>query len=155
MDRHTAENLANLLNIATEAWDVKNKVLACVHDNATNVVLANTELHDWESSPGFAHTSQLAINDGFKVGSINRVISGASHLVLHFHHSTVASKALQEKQQNLPEHHFVQYCRTRWNSIGDMFESLQEQKWTISAVLSDRNFTKLADARTLELTDGN
>lgn len=69
----------------------------------------------------------------------------------------VASKALQAKQQqqNVPEHHLVQYCRTHCYSIGDMFERLQEQRWEISAVLSDRNFTKLADARTLELTDGN
>lgn len=47
-DRHTAENCANLLNIATEVWDIKIKVVACIHDNAANVVLANTEFPDWE-----------------------------------------------------------------------------------------------------------
>ncbi len=34
-----------------------------------------------------------------------------------------------------------------------MFERLLEQRWAISAVSSDRVFTKLSDARTLELTD--
>ncbi len=34
-----------------------------------------------------------------------------------------------------------------------MFEHLFEQRWAISVVLSDRVFTKLTDARTLELTD--
>ncbi|XP_028292263.1 zinc finger BED domain-containing protein 1-like [Gouania willdenowi] len=36
-----------------------------------------------------------------------------------------------------------------------MFERLLEQRWTIAAVLSDREVTKLSDARTLDLTDAN
>ncbi len=35
----------------------------------------------------------------------------------------------------------------------DMFERLLEQRWAVCAVLSDRNVTKLADARTLDLKD--
>ncbi|KAE8282448.1 hypothetical protein D5F01_LYC19857 [Larimichthys crocea] len=34
-----------------------------------------------------------------------------------------------------------------------MFDRLVEQRWAVSAVLSDRSVTKLADARTLELRD--
>uniref|UniRef100_H3BEN4 HAT C-terminal dimerisation domain-containing protein n=1 Tax=Latimeria chalumnae TaxID=7897 RepID=H3BEN4_LATCH len=150
-ERHIAENLADMLNTAAETWNLEN------HDNASNIVLANTALLEWESNPCFAHTLQLTINDGFKVSSINRVVAAANRLISHFHHSTVATQALKlkQQQQNLPQHRLTQYCKTRWNSINDMFERLQEQRWAVAAVLSDRSFTKLAEARTLGLTDDN
>uniref|UniRef100_H3AQ33 BED-type domain-containing protein n=1 Tax=Latimeria chalumnae TaxID=7897 RepID=H3AQ33_LATCH len=148
-ERHTAENLADMLNTAAETWNLKGKITACVHDNnASNIVLANTALLEWESNPCFAHTLQLAINDGFKVSSINHVVGAASRLVSHFRHSTGATQALKlkQQQQNLPQHHLMQYCKTRWNSINDMFET---KMGNCSSV------TKLAEARTLELTDDN
>lgn len=153
-ERHTAVNIANYLKDATEQWlSSSDKVIACVHDNASNMVLANRGL--WESVPCFAHTLQLAINEGFSIASVKSVIAGSSRLVTHFHHSTVATAALHQKQQqqNVPEHKLIQYCRTRWNSVCDMFERLLEQRWTVCAVLSDRNTTKLADAKTLDLKD--
>lgn len=154
-ERHTAENLANVLSTATDDWGLCGKITACVHDNASNMVLANTEWSEWDSQPCFAHTLQLATNDGFKLQPINHATASASRLVSHFHHSTTATQALKQKQklQNVPDHKLVQYCRTRWNSIHDMLERLLEQRWAISAVLSDRAFTKLSDTRTLELTD--
>ncbi|KAJ8332552.1 hypothetical protein SKAU_G00423410 [Synaphobranchus kaupii] len=39
----------------------------------------------------------------------------------------------------------------RWNSVCDMFGRLVEQRWAVSAVLSDRTVTRLPDARALEL----
>uniref|UniRef100_H2ZY19 HAT C-terminal dimerisation domain-containing protein n=1 Tax=Latimeria chalumnae TaxID=7897 RepID=H2ZY19_LATCH len=156
-ERHTAENLADMLNTAAETWNLKGKITTYVHDNASNIVLANTALLEWESNPCFAHTLQLAINDGFKFSSINRVVGAASRLVSHFHHSTVATQALKlkQQQQNLPQHRLMQYCKTRWKLINDMFQRLQEQRWAVAAVLSDRSFTKLVEARTLGLTDDN
>uniref|UniRef100_A0A8C6TE01 BED-type domain-containing protein n=1 Tax=Neogobius melanostomus TaxID=47308 RepID=A0A8C6TE01_9GOBI len=156
-ERHTAENIANVLSTATDHWGIRGKVIACVHDNASNMIRVNTEHVEWDSQPCFAHSLQLAINDGFKLQHINNVVTSASRLVSHFHHSTTATQALKQKQQlqHLPEHKLIQYCRTRWNSIYDMFQRLLEQRWAISAVLSDRAFTKLSDARTLELTDNN
>ena len=117
-ERHTAENIAAHLRAVTEEWGVQDKVVACVHDNARNMVLANQQLLQWESVPCFAHTLQLAINDGFKNVNNNRVVAACSKLISHFHHSTVASNALKIKQalQNLPTHKLIQYCRTRWNS---------------------------------------
>ncbi len=41
-ERHTAVNIANYLKDATEKWLLSSeKVMACVHDNAANMVLAN------------------------------------------------------------------------------------------------------------------
>ncbi|XP_063743762.1 E3 SUMO-protein ligase ZBED1-like [Eleginops maclovinus] len=155
-ERHTADNLANVLSNARDHCGLTGKVTACVHDNASNIVLANSQAGlGWDSQPCFAHTLQLATNDGFKLQNINHVVKAANRLVSHFHHSTVATEALKQKQQlqNVPGHKLVQSCRTRWNSIYDMFERLLEQRWAVCAVLSDRTVTKLPDARTLELAD--
>ncbi|XP_029929142.1 zinc finger BED domain-containing protein 4-like [Myripristis murdjan] len=53
----------------------------------------------------------------------------------------------------LPKHHLIQSCKTRWNSVCDMFERLLKQRWAVTAVLSDRTITKLQDVRTLEIKD--
>ncbi|KAK0154196.1 Zinc finger BED domain-containing protein 1 [Merluccius polli] len=108
----------------------------------------------WVSVACFAHTLQLAINDGFAL-YLNREISAAGKLVGHFNHSTVASKALQKKQEQmgLASHRLIQSCKTRWNSVCEMFDRLVEQRWAVAAVLSDRTVTKLQDARILELKD--
>lgn len=153
--RHTADNLSALLRETVDHWGLTGKVVACVHDNASNIVAANNaERVDWMSVSCFAHTLQLAINDAFKM-FVYRVVCAAGKLVRHFSHSTVASKALEEKQQQmkLPTHKLIQSCKTRWNSVVDMFARLLEQRWAVTAVLSDRTVTKLQDARVLELTD--
>ena len=155
--RHTALNIASQLKAVTEEWGIAHKVTACVHDNASNMVLANQGMLEWESVPCFAQTLQLAINEGFKVASVSRVVGASGRLVSHFHRSTVATVGLKNKQQqqNLPLHKLIQHCPTCWNSICDMFERLREQRWAVAATLSDRTITKLSDARTLELTDDN
>ena len=155
-ERHTAQNIAAQLQAATEEWGILDKVTACVHDNTSNMVLANRSLLEWESVPCFAHMLQLALNNGFKVGSAMRVVGACGKLVSHFHHSTVVTAGLKRKQeqQNIPQHKRIQYCGTRWISISDMFERLHKQRWAVSATLSDRTITKLNDARTLELIDG-
>lgn len=109
---------------------------------------------NWISIACFAHTLQLAIHDGFAL-YLHRVISAAGKLVSHFNHSTVATKAPQKKQEQmgLPAHRLIQLCKTRWNSVCDMFNRLKEQRWAVATVLSDRTVTRLQDARVLELKD--
>lgn len=112
-ERHTAVNSAKCLKDATEQWlSSSDKVIVCAHDNVSNMVLANRGL--WESVPCFAHTLQLTINEGFGVASVKSVIAASSRLVAHFHHSTVATAALRQKQQQqkISKHRLIQYCRT-------------------------------------------
>ncbi|KAL7882925.1 hypothetical protein SRHO_G00005830 [Serrasalmus rhombeus] len=156
LDRHTADNLADKLNDVVETWGLSGRVTACVHDNARNIVQANNPTRvSWKSVACFAHMLNLAVNDGFAAAGVSRAIVAAGRLVKHFHHSTIATKALEEKQQqmSLPPHRLIQSCKIRWNSVCDIFQRLVEQRWAVSAVLSDRSVTKLADARTLELRD--
>jgi len=157
-ERHTAINLVELLNTAVEEWGIKGKVVACIHDNASNIMLANTlEFVDWQSCPCFAHTLQLSILDGMKTANVDEVVPACNKLVAHFHHSTVSTKALEEKQRlmTVPKHRLIQSCRTRWNSICAMFERLYEQRSAIVAMLSDRSVTKLAIDRKLSLPDSH
>ncbi|KAM3867722.1 E3 SUMO-protein ligase ZBED1-like [Diretmus argenteus] len=152
---HTAENLSEKLTSGVESWGLTSRILACVHDNASNIVAANSATSvPWGSVPCYAHTLQLAINDGFSV-YLSRVIAAAGRLVKHFHHSHPATMALGAKQEqmSLAKHALIQSTKTRWNSVCDMFERLVEQRWAVTAVLSDRTVTKLQDARTLELQD--
>lgn len=92
-ERHTAENLAEHLRTAIANWGLNGKVTACVHDNASNIVLANQHL-EWESVACFAHTLQLAVTDGFKANAMTRLIGACTRLVSHFHHS---NRCTQEK----------------------------------------------------------
>lgn len=110
-NRHTAENLTAKLVDTVETWGLDGKVSACVHDNARNIVAAKSPGRvNWDSVPCFAHTLQLAVNDGFNV-FVHRVIVAAGRLVRHFNHSTPASKALEAKQET-DEHH-VRHDGTR------------------------------------------
>ena len=113
--RHTADHLADKMNGAVEQWGLEDRVIACVHDNAANIVAANNPNRvNWISIACFAHTLQLAINDEFAL-YLYRVISAASKLVSHFNHSTAATNALQKKQEQmgLPSHRLIQSCKTR------------------------------------------
>lgn len=99
--RHTADNFVEKLNQAVESWGLTGRVIACVHDNARNIVSANNPTRvSWHSVPCFAHTLQLAVNNGF-AAYLNRVIAAAGRLVKHFNHSTPATKALEVKQQQM------------------------------------------------------
>jgi len=41
-ERHTAANLSESLKAVVEDWGLDGKFTACVHDNASNIVLANS-----------------------------------------------------------------------------------------------------------------
>lgn len=136
-------------------WGLNGKVSACVHDNACNIAPANSPGRvNWDSVPCFAHTLQLAVNDGFNV-FVHRVIIAAGRLVSHFNHSTPACKALEanQEQMKLLKHLLIQLCKTRWNFVCDMFRRLLEQRWAVTAILLHRTVTKLQDAKTLEMWD--
>ncbi|XP_047218327.1 E3 SUMO-protein ligase ZBED1-like [Girardinichthys multiradiatus] len=156
LERHKADNLANRLNQAVESWGLRGHIVACIHDNTRNIVSANNPTRvGWSSVPCFAHILHLAVNYRFTATGVSRIIVAASRLVKHFNHSAPATKALEAKQKQLqlPGHCVIQSCKTRWNSVCDIFQRLLEQRWAMSAVLPDRSVTKLSDARMLECRD--
>lgn len=158
-ENHTANNLRRALEEVVSEFDLQPKVLACVSDNAANVVRALKDCTVVKERQACAvHTLQLSVNDGLNnVQSLRKTITAASRLVAHIKRSSKATLGLASKQQqfNLPEHKLIQSVVTRWNSVCDMFDRLVEQRWAVSALLNDRAYTSVSDARALELSDSN
>ena len=118
-DIHIAESLTEI----AKDWNLDGKVIAVVHDNASNMVLASDLLEDWGDLPCFGHTLQLAVNGGLEVNSISRLSGACKKIVAHFKHSIVPTTALHEQQvtMKIPQHSLLQEVSTRWNSTYLMY----------------------------------
>uniref|UniRef100_A0A3Q3FCW9 BED-type domain-containing protein n=1 Tax=Labrus bergylta TaxID=56723 RepID=A0A3Q3FCW9_9LABR len=137
-DRHTADNLAEqLLRVARE-WNIVHKVVACVSDNAANVVKAiqNT---GWPHLFCFAHTLNLIVHSGIAV--IKPTVDKVKAIVEYMHKSTVASEKLKatQNQLGLPELRLKQDCPTRWNSTYYMLERILQNSEAVITTLALTN----------------
>ncbi|XP_060781454.1 zinc finger BED domain-containing protein 4-like [Neoarius graeffei] len=155
---HTAANIAERLSEVMADFRIPaEKRVALVHDNAANMVLCADQLSQnpsWGNVQGVrcaGHTLQLCINVALKKDPICRVIAAARRLVGHFKKSAKATAALTQKQQNVVEHKLIQDVSTRWNSTHCMLERLLEQRWPVTAVLSNPVTTHRSDCD-LDLT---
>ena len=98
-----------------------NHATAIVHDQCSNMELSGDILEEefsCESLSCAAHQLQLYIEEGLSVTTIARAIGAAKKLVGYFHHSALASDALQKRQEAIgsPQRKLQQDCPTRWNS---------------------------------------
>ncbi|KAK1900659.1 Zinc finger BED domain containing protein 1 [Dissostichus eleginoides] len=147
-ERHTGTNIAAWIEQAVERFEIPlSKVVAVVHDNGSNVVLAANilqEKHGWVSVRCTGHTLQLVINRALKHPQISKALGAARCLVEHFKSSELASSKLKTKQKQMgtPEHKLVQDVSTRWNSTYYMVTRLLEQRWPLTATLSDPAVTQ-------------
>lgn len=78
--------------------------------------------------------------------AISKCVGAASRLVGHFNHSCLATTELMKRQKLMNNtdgepKKLIQYVKTRWNSMYDMFERLTELCWPVVAMLSDHNVT--------------
>lgn len=175
-ERHYAAYLKDEMKAVIQEWNIDNKVVAIVHDNASNIKSIAQSLNPtWMDIGCAAHTLQICINSAMGMNKnhpISRTINAASRLVAHFSHSTLATNELLKRQATMRDsgevdgedrdnagnesrevnYKLVQYVRTRWNSVYEMFDRLLQLRWPLTAVLSDRSVTKFSDARTLDLT---
>ncbi|XP_076849046.1 E3 SUMO-protein ligase ZBED1-like isoform X2 [Brachyhypopomus gauderio] len=148
-ERHTAENIAGWVEKTAEKFGFSlSDVLAIVHDNAANVVAA---LRILEEKYGVAshrcagHTFQLVINHALKKDpQINKTLGAARCLVEHFRRSELASSKLKQKQKlwGTADHKLIQDVPIRWNSSYYMVSRLLEQRWPLTATLSDPEVTQ-------------
>jgi len=131
---HTQAVISESLGSVADQWSIKNKVVALVHDGASNVKEVGN-LNGWYDVHCAAHKLQLCIN--YAVGThavtnhpISKCVSAASRLVGHFSHSPMAVGELMKRQVSMDKDKIplklIQYCKTRWNSIYDMFERLSQ-----------------------------
>lgn len=89
-ERHTAGNLSEQLVRVAREWGIADKVVACVSDNASNVVKAiqNT---GWPHLFCFAHTLNLIVHSG--INAIKKV-DKVKAILEYLHKSTVATDKL-------------------------------------------------------------
>lgn len=134
-ERHTADNLADtLLRIARE-WNISDKIVACVTDNAHNISLAIHKT-SWKHLPCFAHTVNLIVRGGLCV--IQNTLNKVKAIVEYMHRSTVAAEKLKptQRQMGLPELKLKQDCPTRWNSTFYMLRRFLDNKDAIITTLA-------------------
>ena len=105
------------------------------------------EEYGWLSLGCAGHTLQLCVNSGLEIPVLSRVIAAGRCLTTHFRKSEPALRALRIRQQDMrmEPHQLIQDISTRWNSTYYMIERLVEQRWPITAVLSDHTVTKVSD----------
>ena len=95
----------------------------------------------------------MCVKARLEIRSIEIAIAAARRLVTHFRKSELATTALRKRQEQMQveQHNLVQDVATRWNSTYFLIERLLEQRWPVTAVLSDPSVTKYSD-RSLDLT---
>ena len=150
VERHTGTNIASeILKIKTEFQ--LSSCVALVTDNAANMLTASRELNLAHVNC-FAHTLQLAIEDGLKLPQILRVLGAARKLGTHFSHSLLATNALLCKQGD-SKLKLVQDVPTRWNSSYDMMARLLKLRVAVYGVIFDESVTSPNDRVKLDIRD--
>ena len=113
---HTAENIAKELKHIINEWNIMNKVVAVVTDNAAYVV-ASVRLNGWKHIPCFAHTLNLVVQDSLAVNPTLSGIQKKCHdIESYFHHRCKATERLTlnsiQTRLNLDKHRLVQDVQT-------------------------------------------
>lgn len=125
-ERHTSANLAHDLQNVIREWDLQHKVVAIVTDNAANIVSAVVDVLKKRHIPCFAHTLNLAVQDGLQ--AVSELCVKVKEIVGHFKRSTVSANKLAQtqKERNQTVLKLKQCTPTRWNSALHMFTRLLE-----------------------------
>ena len=134
---HTAVNIAAELTRIAKEWDINEKVVALVTDNAANIVAA-ARITGWKPVPCFAHTLNLIVQHAISADErLARLKKQCKDVVTFFHLSTKASDRLNDvqKQIGIPTGKLIQEVETRWNSSFYMFQSILQQHEAITTTL--------------------
>lgn len=133
-ESHTAANISSNILPHIQSWDIEEKLVCVVRDNAANMVAGMREAQ-LPSLPCLAHTLQLIIKDGiFQQTAVQQLLTLARSIVGFYNRSNTAFNTFQQIQEQLglPKHSLFQDVSTRWNSSFYMLQRLIEQKRAIT-----------------------
>lgn len=154
-DSHTGANVAELLQKVAEEWQITDKDLVLVTDNASNMIVA-AQLGNFLHIKCYAHTLNLASQKALKLPTVTRLLGRIRRITTFFHRSTTANQLLKENQNmlSLKNHKLKTDVCTRWNSAYEMVQRFLEQQPAICAtLLSPQVRKKDSDIATLTEAD--
>jgi hypothetical protein len=132
-DSHTSGYLKDIVEEVLSNFKILYKTNFCIHDNGANMCLLSTllGLTDIRCS---AHTWDLIIKESLKVVELKDLINKCRKIVGHFKHSSTAQISLEKHQQKLVlvKSTLKQYSETRWVTLFNMFDSINNKLSLIS-----------------------
>lgn len=132
---HTAENISTFITTVIRDWNLSDKVVAVLRDNARNLTLG-LEKTGFSHLPCLAHTLQLVVKDGLlNAKLVTNLVGTCRRIVGSFKHSSQACKVLKKAQTlvGCKPHRLIQDEPTRWNSTLHMIDRLIEQQALVLA----------------------
>ncbi|XP_017477134.1 PREDICTED: zinc finger BED domain-containing protein 1-like [Rhagoletis zephyria] len=124
---HNAQNIANTVSDVLKKWNIFNKVICIVTDNAKSMLNA-CDILKIAHLPCVAHTLNLAVHDALMLkaedGYLKPIITKCKNIVHFFKCSSIATEKLKEAQNTPTPLKLIQDMPTRWNSTYNMLERL-------------------------------
>ena len=154
-ESHTGHHMAELLTSVVKEWQLTDKSIVLVTDNAANMISA-AEVGEFPHVKCFAHTLNLAAQRALKLPTVSRLVGRVRRISTFFHRSTKAKHLFEINQKllKLPRRKLITDVATRWNSAHDMMERFLEQQAAVHAtLLSPEINVQEADIFTLSRTD--
>ncbi|XP_030764036.1 zinc finger BED domain-containing protein 4-like isoform X2 [Sitophilus oryzae] len=134
---HTSENIAESLESIFREWNIENKIVCIVTDNAANMI-KTCELLKIRHLPCYAHSLNLVVQENFNDLKTN--IKRCKDIVTFIKSSNVAMEIFK-KEQNIDDditnkqYKLIQEVPTRWNSTFYMIERILKTNEAISRTL--------------------
>lgn len=134
---HTGQQLSTEILRILEEWDLKDKVIMGVSDNASNICSAFEKYLLYDHFGCYAHSLNLVIQDAVLL--FNVTITKIKRIVVHFKKSSKSSEQLCQYQlrNNVTNpKRLIQCVPTRWNSVYYMLKRFVELKESVRATMA-------------------
>lgn len=137
-ESHTGAHMARLLLDVVEEWQLTDKSVVLVTDNAANMISA-AEIGKFPHVKCFAHTLNLAAQRALKLLAVSRLLGRVRRISVYFHRSTKAKHLFEENQRVVLKLtsplKVITDVATRWNSAHDMMERFLQLQAAVHATL--------------------
>lgn len=133
---HTSENISEALHEIFVEYNITEKVVCIVTDNAHNMKKA-CELIQKRHLPCYAHTLNLVVQECISADSIQKMIKKVKEIVTFIRSSHVATEMLKKEQSTLGFEplKLLQDVSTRWNSTFYMIQRVLKVNDALSSAL--------------------